>query len=67
MPRPTSFDHVLSKGDAGMPRPMSFDRVCFSKARWQATPDVVRPFVLPKGDDGMQRPTSSTVCAVQRR
>ena len=26
--------------------------------RWHATPDVVRPFVLPKGDDGMPRPTS---------
>ena len=25
---------------------------------WHATPDVVRPCVLPKGDDGMPRPTS---------
>ena len=27
--------------------------------RWHATPDVVRPCVLPKGGDGMPRPTSS--------
>ena len=26
--------------------------------RWHATPDAVRPFVLPKGDDGMPRPMS---------
>ena len=32
MPRPTSFDRVLSKGDDGMPRPTSFDRVCCPKA-----------------------------------
>ena len=32
MPRPTSFDRVLSKGDDGMPRPTSFDRVCYPKA-----------------------------------
>ena len=32
MPRPTSFYHVLSKGDDGMPRPTSFDRVCCPKA-----------------------------------
>ena len=25
--------------------------------RWHATPDVVRPCVLPKGDDGMPRLT----------
>ena len=32
MPRPTSFDRVLPKGNAGMLRPMSFDRVCCPKA-----------------------------------
>ena len=31
MPRTTSFDHVLSKGDAGMPHLTSFDRVCCPK------------------------------------
>ena len=32
MPRPTSFDHVLSKGNDGMPRPTSFDRACRPRA-----------------------------------
>ena len=59
MPRPTSFDHVLSKGDAGMPRLTSFDRVCCPKAMMHATPDVVRPCSLYKGDDGMPRPMPS--------
>ena len=30
-PRPTSFDLVLPKGDAGMSRPTSFDRMCYLK------------------------------------
>ena len=34
--------------------------------RWHATPDVVRPCVLPKGDDGMPRPTSlDRVCCAK--
>ena len=42
-----------------MPR-LTLPTVCAVQKRlWHATPDVVRPCVLPKGDDGMPRPTSS--------
>ena len=58
MPRSTSFDCVLPKGDAGMPHLTSFDRVCCPKVMFACHIGVVRPFVLPKEDDGMPRPTS---------
>lgn len=58
MPRPTSFDGVLPKGDVGMPRPVSFYRLCFPKEIMACNADVDRPCVLPKGDDGMPRSSS---------
>ena len=34
--------------------------------QWHATPDVVRPFVLPKGDDGKPCPASfDRVCCAK--
>ena len=58
MPRRTSFDRVLPKGDAGMPRPTSFDRVCCPNAMMSCHTYVVRPCLLSKGYDSMPRPTS---------
>ena len=59
MPRSTSFDHVLSKGDDGMPHLTLFDRVSYQKAMMHATPDVVRPCLPFKGYDGMPHPMPS--------
>ena len=41
-----------------MPR-LTLPTVCAVQKRlWHATPDVVRPYVLPKGNDGMTRSMS---------
>ena len=66
MPRLTSFDLVLPKGDAGMRRPTSFDRVCCPKAMMACHARRSSPCVLPKGDNGMPRSTSfDRVCCTK--
>ncbi|TMW81013.1 hypothetical protein EJD97_012821, partial [Solanum chilense] len=49
---------VLSKGDYNMPFPTSSDYVYFTRARRNATLNVVRPYLLPNGNVGMNRPMS---------
>ena len=64
MPRPTSLDRVCCPKAMMACHARRRSTVCAAKRRrWHATPDVVRPCVLPKGDDGMPRPTSfNRVC-----
>ena len=58
MPRQTPFDRVCPKAMMAC-HARRRSTVCAAQRRWwHATPDVVRPCVLPKGDDGMPRPTS---------
>ena len=63
MPRQTPFDRVCPKAMMAC-HARRRSTVCAAQRRWwHATPDVVRPCVLPKGDDGMPRPTSfNCVC-----
>ena len=58
MPRPTSFDHVLSKGDAGMPHQTLFDRVCCPKVMFACHARRPSSFCASQRQDGMPRPTS---------
>ena len=59
MSRPTSFDHVFIPKAVMSFHARSHSIVCAALRRlWHATPDVVRPCVLPKGDVGMPRQTS---------
>ena len=59
MPRPSSFDRVCCPKAMmafhARRRSTVFD---VQGRKWHATPDAVRPFVLPKGDDGMPCPAS---------
>ena len=48
----------MPKGGDAIPRPTSFDCVCFPKARWHVTPDVVRPCLPSMGYYGMPRQMS---------
>ena len=59
MSRSTLFDHVCCSKAVISCHARRLSIVCAALRRlWHATPDVVRPCVLPKGDDGMPRPTS---------
>ena len=58
MPRLTSFDRVCCPKAMLACHARRRSIVCAAQTSClHATPDVVRPFVLPKGDDGMPRPT----------
>ena len=67
MPRPTLFN-LGCRSRAMM---ACDDRLCSTVfavqgRQWHATPNAVRPFVLPKGDDGMPYPASfDRVCCLK--
>ena len=59
MSRPTLFDRVCCSKVVISCHARRLSTVCAALRRlWHATPDVVRPCMLPKGDNGMPRPTS---------
>ena len=54
MPRPTTADRLCCQRAKMACHARRRSTVCAAKRRrWHATPDAVRPCVLPKGDDGM--------------